>query len=328
MDQMISVIVPVYNVAPYLTNCLDSILNQSYKKLEIITVDDGSSDGSGIILDEYKERYPETIKVIHKENGGVTSARLVGVRAAKGKWIGFVDGDDEIETDMYERLLQNAVRFNAEISHCGYQIIVNKGERIHYFHNTGCLVLHNRYTGLQELIAGATEPSLCNKLFLYTLVSDLLNEDIIDLTIRYNEDFLMNYYLFCKAESSVFEDICPYHYMARITTATRGEFNLKKVLDPVDVAKTILDECSPDLKEAAWQRYLLCCFYAYTVLFEKEVYPNQTDELRLILIENRNKWRILRKRDQMKLSFALFSPKIYSCCYRYYKKNFQKKQYE
>ena len=118
MNELISVIVPVYNIAEDLPNCLDSILAQTYPNVEIVAVDDGSSDQSGEILDRYAETYPN-IRVIHKENGGVTSARLRGVREAEGEWIGFVDGDDVIETDMYERLKNNAVKYDAQISHCG-----------------------------------------------------------------------------------------------------------------------------------------------------------------------------------------------------------------
>ena len=103
----ISVIVPVYNVAADLPRCLDSILAQSYPHVEIIAVDDGSTDESGAILDAFANRYP-SIRVIHKENGGVTSARLRGIEEATGEWIGFVDGDDMIEPDMYQRLLDNA----------------------------------------------------------------------------------------------------------------------------------------------------------------------------------------------------------------------------
>ena len=99
MTDLISVIVPVYNVAADLPRCLDSILAQTYPHIEIIAVDDGSPDNSGEILDRYAAKYAN-IRVIHKENGGVTSARLRGVQEAAGAWIGFVDSDDEIEPDM------------------------------------------------------------------------------------------------------------------------------------------------------------------------------------------------------------------------------------
>lgn len=113
----ISVIVPIYKVEPYLRKCLDSIVGQTYANLEIILVDDGSPDGCGAICDEYAAR-DERIRVIHKENGGVSSARNVGLAAATGAWIGWVDPDDWIEPDMFAYLLSNALAFHAEIAIC------------------------------------------------------------------------------------------------------------------------------------------------------------------------------------------------------------------
>ena len=105
---MISVIVPAYNIAPYLEKSIASICAQSYKNLEIVIVDDGSSDDTLSVVQKL-EKQDQRILVISKENGGVTSARLRGVSEASGEWIGFVDGDDFIEPQMYERLLHNAL---------------------------------------------------------------------------------------------------------------------------------------------------------------------------------------------------------------------------
>ena len=97
----ISVIVPVYNVEKYLDNCINSIVNQTYDNLEILLVDDGSKDNSGSLCDEWALR-DNRIKVIHKQNGGASSARNAGLDAATGEYIGFVDADDYIDIDMYE----------------------------------------------------------------------------------------------------------------------------------------------------------------------------------------------------------------------------------
>lgn len=103
IDELISIIVPVYNVEKYLVQCLNSICNQTYKNLQIILVDDGSEDLSGKICDEYQEK-DKRIHVIHKKNEGLSEARNVGVQMAMGKYVGFVDSDDWIELDMYEIL--------------------------------------------------------------------------------------------------------------------------------------------------------------------------------------------------------------------------------
>ena len=114
-NETISVIVPVYKVEPYLRECVDSIINQTYQNLEIILVDDGSPDNCGAICDEYAAK-DSRVRVIHKENGGVSSARNAGIEAATGSYIGFVDSDDWIEPDMYENLLESLQRENAEIA--------------------------------------------------------------------------------------------------------------------------------------------------------------------------------------------------------------------
>lgn len=114
----ISIIVPVYNVEPYLRQCLDSIVSQSYQNLEIILVDDGSPDGCPAICDEYA-RQDNRIQVIHQKNGGVSAARNAGLDAATGDWIGWVDSDDWIEPDMYAYLLENALACGADMAVCG-----------------------------------------------------------------------------------------------------------------------------------------------------------------------------------------------------------------
>ena len=123
MSDLISVIVPVYNLENYIVRTLDSILSQTYKNIEVIVVDDGSTDSSAKIIDDYADLHRDVIKILHIKNSGVSVARMKGVLAAKGDWIGFTDGDDVIEPDMYERLFDNAQKYNADISHCGYQMV-------------------------------------------------------------------------------------------------------------------------------------------------------------------------------------------------------------
>ena len=116
-DDLITVIVPVYNVEPYLSKCLNSILSQTHKNIEIIIVDDGSTDGGPRLCDEF-QKLDNRVKVVHKRNGGQASARNVGLDLASGKWVAFLDSDDWIEPDMYETLLKAAVVNDADISSC------------------------------------------------------------------------------------------------------------------------------------------------------------------------------------------------------------------
>ena len=116
MDIKVSVIVPVYNVENYIEQALNSLLGQTLSDLEIIAVDDGSSDKSGEILDQYAQEYPQRIEVLHIQNSGAGNARNEGLKRAKGKYIGFLDSDDWVAEDMYETLYNKAEK--------GYDIVV------------------------------------------------------------------------------------------------------------------------------------------------------------------------------------------------------------
>ena len=114
---IISVIVPIYNVEEYLPKCLDSILNQTFSNIEIICVNDGSTDGSRKVLEEYKKR-DFRIKIVDKENGGLSSARNAGMKVAVGEYYSFIDSDDWIDKTMLEKLYENMTTLNTDISIC------------------------------------------------------------------------------------------------------------------------------------------------------------------------------------------------------------------
>ena len=119
MNETISLILPVYNVEEYLPKCMDSLIAQTYTNLEIILINDGSTDKSGELCDYYKSK-DKRVKVFHQENAGVGKARNVGLDNATGEWIGFVDPDDWVNPDMFEKLLNAAVQNEAQVSACGY----------------------------------------------------------------------------------------------------------------------------------------------------------------------------------------------------------------
>lgn len=244
MDDLISVIVPVYNIAEYLPRSIGSILNQTYANIEVIAVDDGSKDDSFRVLRELSVG-DSRLRVIHQDNGGVTKARLTGIQAATGDWIGFVDGDDEIEPDMYDHLLKNAKQYGADISHCGYQMVFPG--RVDYYYNTGSLVQQDNRTGLKDLIEGSfIEPGLCNKLFHKNLLHSLFHSGATEMSIAQLEDLLWNFYLFRAARSAVYEDFCPYHYMVRQGSACISDINESKLRDPLIVLNIIKKETSDD----------------------------------------------------------------------------------
>ena len=319
----ISVIVPVFDLENEITKTLDSIRRQSFRDLEIIAVDDGSTDRSPALLDDYARVDPR-VMVIHTSNRGVTNARLTGVRRATGDYIGFVDGDDLIDADMYERLANNAALYHADISHCGYRLVGPGGMR--YYYNTGKLVLQNSFEGKRDLIEGAfIEPGLWNKLYRRSLFDEMLQNDMIDRSIKNNEDLLMNYYLFAAAERSVYEDFCPYQYIVRQQSASKGTVDNHKLCDPVKVARIILAETKNDsaLRMAASRLYVVKLIRAATY-FEKNrdrelktAGKKARKELRSFLPDYLNLKDESKKRKLLAVT-AAFVPHCYDCLHRAY----------
>lgn len=125
---LLSIIVPIYNIEDCLERCVESIRNQTFRNLEILLVDDGSTDNTGALCDALGER-DQRIRVFHKENGGSSSARNLGIREARGEWLGFVDSDDWIDADMYERLLETALAFGVDVVQASRDEIDEQGKR-------------------------------------------------------------------------------------------------------------------------------------------------------------------------------------------------------
>lgn len=262
MEHKISIIIPAYNIEKYICTTLDSVLAQTHSNLEVIVVNDGSRDATAALIDGYADK-DRRVKAIHKENGGVTSARLRGVAEASGEWIGFVDGDDYVELQMFERLLENALAHNADISHCGYQMVFPDGH-IDYYHNTGRVVTQEGKQGCFDLLEGSSiEPGLWNKLYRRELFAGL--SEWMDRSIKINEDLLMNYYLFKQSRCTVFEDICPYHYVLRKGSAATSQLNQHKLRDPRKVLHLIMEDADPELMPALTPRLTRILVYGATM---------------------------------------------------------------
>lgn len=321
MSDKISIIVPVYNLEAYIERTVASIQAQTYQNLEIILVDDGSRDNSLVLLRRL-EKVDSRIKVISQENAGVTCARIAGVEAATGEWIGFVDGDDLIDPDMYDRLLSNALKYGADISHCGYQMVFPS--RVDYYYNTGLRAEHDKITGLQELLSGSRiEPGLCNKLFHKSLFHSLLHSDLMDRSIRNMEDLLTNYYLFREAEKSVYEDFCPYHYMVRENSAATSAINIHQMQDPIQVFETIRqDTDDANLKRIIDARLLAKRINNATVVLRKnERNLLSCQESARRYIQKNLKAIVLGDfdmRQKMMATWVAVSPETYSAFHKWY----------
>lgn len=327
--EKISVIIPAYNLQDEISRAIDSVLHQTYEPIEIVVVDDGSTDGTADIIDEYSRRYSNVL-VIHRTNGGVSSARLEGIKAATGQWIGFVDGDDEIEPDMYEFLMNNAVKYHADISHCGYQMMFADGH-VNYFYDTGRLVQQDRITGLKDLLSGSfVEPGLCNKLFRKNLFHSLLHDNSMPTDIKINEDLLMNYILFAKASQSVYEDQCKYHYLIRSNSASRSGLNWNKIYDPIRVKELICEMEIEGMEEATKKARLSTYINVYNALMLdcSLQYKEHIRHIHNKIIEQKDTAVFLGKKQKMLFYLLLHFPVVYRPIYNFYCKYLQKKKYE
>ena len=321
-NPMISVVVPAYNCAPYLRRCMESILNQTYENLEVIVVDDESSDNTPEVLKALAEENPR-VRFLRKKNGGEYAARLSGVEAARGDWIGFVDADDEIEPRMYERLLHNALTNHAEISHCGYMVIYGDG-KVEYLQNSGLQKLQDRETGVRDLLEEKImETGLCSKLFAKKLFAGLSRW--MDFSIVNNGDLLMNYYLFSKADRIFLEDVCPYHYLIREGSASRHAPNAHTLFDPIRAREIILKQCSVGLKDDARRAMirLTLCSLRDLALEERKAYRDEERKLLEILKEQSGYYGILSLKNRVQVTMALHAPWLYRNLYRVFSRLFR-----
>ena len=176
-DCLVSVIVPIYNVEKYLNKCIESIINQTYKNLEIILIDDGSTDKSGKICDRF-EKKDNRIKVIHQKNAGVSSARNTGIDSADGLWIAFIDSDDWVEENYIKNLIENTSK-DVDVVQCGYyRIVEEKKEQINC---AGKLEIKNADEFLNGCLNPQTAYGLCHmKIIRKSIINDIrFNEKIV-----------------------------------------------------------------------------------------------------------------------------------------------------
>ncbi len=226
----LSVIVPVYNVSPYIEKCMDSLLGQSYQEMELILVDDGSTDDSGFILDSYAQRNKK-VRVFHQKNSGAAKARKKGIEAAQGEYLTFVDADDHVESTYFELMMEEVEDF--DLLTAGYyeeqggadgegkkRIVYGALPEGAYITSEDrnyllCNMIYFHYTVHRGLT-----PFIWDKVYRTSLVKDVMKKG--DDTIRFAEDseFLYRYVLMCgKVKVS---SICGYHYVWRADSAVRN----------------------------------------------------------------------------------------------------------
>lgn len=235
---MLSIIVPVYNLEQYLPTCIESVLRQTYAGFELILVDDGSNDGSLSVCQAYETKDPR-VRVFHKENGGVSSARNMGLEHAHGAYISFVDGDDFIEPEMYERLMDNLDRSGAGIAACQIDRVTSDGKHI----------------VSEKADAGIFSPEdVVSRFFDNGFIKDCMygpynkvfrRECIGDVRFKpyaYGEDILFVFETLKDAGTVYISDYIGYHYRMRDGSAVKTAFSIKR-LDYVKAAREVEQSC-------------------------------------------------------------------------------------
>lgn len=218
MNPTISVIIPLYNVEQYLTRCVDSILNQDFADLEVILVNDGSSDRSGEICDAYQLR-DSRVKVIHQKNGGPGNARNTGIAVATGEYIAFIDSDDYAERNMLRCMHTLATENNAEIAVCGVRHVEQNG-KVRQPEGADTLVITG-IEALREALSGKKIiMSSCNKLIKRSLLTDLRFVEGHNY-----EDVLFSVNLFLSANTIAVTERPLYNYCHRAGSLTRAPFS-------------------------------------------------------------------------------------------------------
>lgn len=231
MKQLLSIIVPIYNAEQYLIQCIESIINQTYDNLQIIFVDDGSTDSSLEICNFYAQK-DKRIVIVQKENGGVVSARKAGVKAANGKMIGFVDADDWIEPDYFENMMAIFMETNADIVAGGH--FHDIGESSVKVLNHVSVGLHETRAILDQLIYSGEfyEYGITPQLYTKIIRSDILKatQESVDERIQCGEDAAVTYPSVLKAKRLYVTDFCGYHYVQHQGGMTKTENREESVL--------------------------------------------------------------------------------------------------
>lgn len=267
----ISVIIPIYNVEKYLKRCIESIIKQTYSNLEIILVDDGSPDGCAKICDEYKNK-DERIVVIHKKNGGLSDARNAGLKVATGEIISYIDSDDYVDLDMYEKMTKAMEEKNADIVVCGTNIDYEDGHT-----KVKCEKEEksfNREEALIELNSFKSfDMAVWNKLYKREVV------DKIEFPVgKKSEDYFVMYQYFARAKKVVIINQAKYHYFQRSDSISRGKNVTHDYIEGSKSQKEFFEKNFPDLNYVGNTAYAFSYIATYNRYIKNEL--KMTNEMK------------------------------------------------
>lgn len=314
MQPLISVIVPIYNVEKYLDRCVDSIINQTYKNLEIILVDDGSPDNCPKMCDDYA-KIDNRIKVVHKENGGLSDARNVGMKVATGEYVSFIDSDDYISLDFYETLLETIVDNDSDIVECG---VVKFYEDNNFDEYSDDLKVTNYDTlyALEGLInENPFKQHVWNKLYKSNIALD-----ISYAVGKLNEDEFWTYQIFGKAKKVTRINKTMYYYFQRGSSIMGNGYNIRRLdaLEGKMNRQAYIEKNFPTLATKAKVDLYGSCMFAYQSVL-KFMTGNDKKKACKIIKDYKNRCKLTNDEinsitDSSRKYYKLAKLNFYLCC--------------
>lgn len=317
MESLVSVIVPIYNIEQYLERCVDSIVKQTYKNLEIVLVDDGSTDKSGQLCDMYASQ-DSRIKVIHKKNGGLSEARNAAIEVVKGELLTFVDGDDFLTSTAIESMVRTKEKTGAQIVCCLYKLVY-EGHPLTFdeAYTEDKISVYTRIEALEKMLRRSEfGDSACAKLYNRELFKDVRypNGELF-------EDIGTTYKLFATSKTVALVRIDGYGYFVRSGSIQQSGFSKAKMAELrfAKEQKQYLDARFSELENATTDRLVSSCFHILFSVIGQEQFEAVQKEVEKIIRDNR-KMLVLAKKTSKKtrygclLSYLGFSAEV--CIYR------------
>lgn len=307
----ISIIIPIYNVEKYLPACIESIINQSYQNLEIILVNDGSTDACPQICDYYAVK-DNRIKVLHKQNGGSSEARNKGIRLVTGDFVGFVDSDDLISIDFYTTLLNLLVENDADIVECGFHEFKNFEDLDDIkIHENLLSEIYDTETAMKASMEGSLSIVIWNKLYKKELLQD------ISFPIgKYIDDVFWTYKVFGKSKKTVKIQDKLYFYRQQSGSIMRSEFSLRRLDALLGLEEKIdyMKENFPRLENLAIKNFCFISINHYhQILIHNKIDPEHIFRKKIYSkIKKFNKFKIFKNwnwKDIVWFQFFIFTPK-------------------
>ncbi len=293
-NDLISVIIPIYNVEKYLSKCIESVINQTYKNIEIILVDDGSPDNCGKICDEYA-KIDSRIKVIHKKNGGISDTRNIGIDNSNGKYITFIDSDDYVTNDYIEYLYYILKEEKVDISCCNFELIYDNNKKIEVNDEKEKIFCYSQIEALKELLYQKNiDNSIWGKLYK--------KEKFDNIRFPYGEiyeDYAVFYKILLECDKVAYSNLKKYIYLRReksILTSDFGEKDFFMIDVSKEMYKNIISKY-PFLEDALNSRIINMDFYLLRRM-DKKVYPK---EYKTLVNDVKNRRRRVSKDKKIKL---------------------------